>query len=113
MPLTHVPAGLYLDYSGCHVLRKAFADWSVQSRDQNEERVRKQERLRGQGDEDDLRAFLSERKLPYPAEPQKAAPKQEELESWILGMENVLTTTAAKNTVSCLIKQGASHCWYL
>lgn len=87
MLLTHVPARLYLDYSECHVLRNTFTDQSVQRRDQNEERVRKQERLRGQGGEDDLRAFLSERKLPYLAEPQKAALKGEELESWILGME--------------------------
>ena len=87
MPLTHVPAKLYLDCSGCHVLRKAFTDQSVQSRDQNEERVRKQKRLRGQGGEDGSKTFLSERKLPYPPELQKAAPKGEELESWILRIE--------------------------
>lgn len=86
MPPTHVPAKLYLDYSGCHILRKAFTAQS-QSSDQIEEGLRKQERRRGQGAEDDLKAFLSERRLPYPTEPQKAAPKGEGLESWILDIE--------------------------
>lgn len=96
--LDSLPVRSSLEYSGHHLIRRAFTNYSLFKEETKPKRGLGSRKIEGEGGEGSLRAFLSERKWPCPIGPQR----QHHGVRFQLGDER----TSAENTVSGL-KLGA------